>query len=117
MRGLAKTRVRRGTRKRFVVLITDQMGNPQDPTSCTVMLIKEGTRQDDSPVGPATCANVGAVGSWGASFNLTATMTLGDWVARFTWYVAGVQDGEDFEFVVEDLVQPYSDQPSKVFPR
>jgi len=114
---LAKTRVTRGTRKRFDVLITDQDGNPQNPDSCSVMLIKEGMRQDDSPIGPATCANVGDIGEWGASFNLSETMTLGDWVARFTWYVAGIQDGEDFEFVVEDLVHPYKDQPSKYFPR
>jgi hypothetical protein len=113
---LAKTKVRRGTRRRFDVYITDQDGNAQNPDSCVVRLVKQGTRQDDSPIGPVTCALVGTTGHWGASIFLSDTMTLGEWVAKFTWFVSGNQDGEDFEFVIEDLAFPDRDTPIKVIP-
>lgn len=109
--GLVKTTVTRGKQRRFEVYITDMDGIAHDPDVCYLDLIKEGIRRDDSPVGPYSCIKVGATGHWGTDPHLSESMSLGDWIARFFWRINGVPDGEDFNFVVEDLVQPYVDQP------
>jgi len=104
---LTADEVTRGTRKTFTVYITDLDGNPQDPDSCTVTFVKAGEYGYDSPRGPYTCSKVGTTGYWGADVLLRDTMTLGDWVAVYAWYVSGVKDGDEFPFIVVDKRRPW----------
>uniref|UniRef100_A0A6M3MBJ7 Uncharacterized protein n=1 Tax=viral metagenome TaxID=1070528 RepID=A0A6M3MBJ7_9ZZZZ len=110
VRGLGKQEIARGTRKQFEVYITDTSGSAQDPDSCSVSLVKTGEYSYDSPQGPYTCAKTGETGYWGAVVQLSDSITLGDWVARFTWIVSGVSNDEDFPFVIIDKVRPYINQ-------
>lgn len=107
---MAKEEVSRGTRKRFEVYITDLADNAQDPDSCIVLLEKSGEYSYDSPRGPYTCSKTGTTGYWGADVNLSDSMTLGDWTAKFTWLIGTVYDGEDFEFTVIDKRRPFISQ-------
>jgi hypothetical protein len=106
---LAKQKVNRGTRKRFEVFITDLNGNGQDPDagSCKLTFVKSGEYGYDSPRGPFDCKKTGDTGYWGNDFFMSPSMTIGDWVARYTWTVAGVPDAEDFEFTIGDADRPY----------
>ena len=104
---MAKQEVARGTRKQFEVYITDADGNPQDPDSCLLTLIKTGEYAYDSPRGPYTCSKTGTTGYWGAEPWISSSITLGDWVGEFTWWINGVPDSEKFPFVIVDKVRPY----------
>ena len=104
-------KVTRGTRKRFEVYITDLEGNPQDPDTCVVRLIKQGEYSYDSPKGPYACSG-GAVGYWYADVALSASMTLGNWVANFEWEKDNVEDAAYFDFIVVDMVRPYISRPN-----
>ncbi len=108
-----KDKVPRDTRKRFTVYVTTLAGVAQDPDTCSVRLVKQGTNRGDSPKGPYTCSLVGDVGSgeFAADVNLSESMTLGDWVALFTWTIGNhpsVIDGQPYLFTVTDLVTPYT---------
>jgi len=102
-------KVTRGTLKRFEVYITDLEGNPQYPDMCVVRLIKQGEYSYDSPKGPYTCSE-GAPGYMYADVALSASMTLGNWVANFTWETSGGKDAAYFDFIVVDMVRPYINQ-------
>lgn len=104
-----KETVSRGTRKRFETYITDLNGNGQDPDvgSCHVTFTKSGEYGYDSSRGPFPCKSTGDVGWWGYDFFIPDSITLGDWVARFSWTVAGLPDGEPFEFTIVDKERPY----------
>lgn len=106
---MAKTKVNRGTRKRFEIFITDLNGNGQDPDAgtCELTFVKSGEYGYDSPRGPYECRKTGDTGYWGADIYLPSSMTLGDWVVRYTWQVGGVDDAEDFEFTLGDADRPY----------
>lgn len=99
-------KVTRGTLKRFEVYITDLEGNPQDPDTCVVKLIKQGEYGYDSPKGPYTCSER-TTGYWYADVALSASMTLGNWVANFEWEKDRVEDAAYFDFIVVDMVRPY----------
>jgi len=103
-------KVTRGTLKRFEVYITDLEGNPQDPDTCEVALIKQGEYSYDSPKGPYACSER-ATGYWYADVPLSDSMTLGNWVAHFDWEKSGVEDAAFFDFIVVDMVRPYINQP------
>ena len=108
-------KVTRGTRKRFEVYITDLGGSAQDPAGgCVVKLIKQGEYSYDSPKGPYTCSKTGATGYWGADVYLSKSMTLGNWVAHFTWaaIVGGPEDSAYFNFIIEDKIRPYINKPN-----
>jgi len=98
--------VTRGTLKRFEVKITDLEGNLQNPDTCEVKLIKQGEYGYDSPKGPYTCDKY-VDGYWYADVALSASMTLGNWVANFTWEKDNVEDAAYFDFIVIDMVRPY----------
>ena len=104
-----KEEVYRGTRKRFEVFITDlsDTATGVDPDSCEVRFWKQGTSQGDSPRGPYTCSKVGETGEWGADVFLSETMTLGDWVAEFTWKIGRKIDRAKNIYTVADPVTPY----------
>lgn len=106
---MAKEGVTRGTRKRFETYITDLDGNGQDPDSgsCKVAFTKSGEYTYDSPQGPFACKSTGAVGWWGYDWYMPDSITLGDWIARFTWTVNEVPDAEDFLFTIVDLDRPW----------
>lgn len=99
-------KVTRGTLKRFEVYITDLEGNPQDPDSCVVALIKQGEYGYDSPKGPYACSER-ITGYWYADIPLSDSMTLGNWVAHFDWEKNGVEDSDYFDFIVIDKIRPY----------
>ena len=107
-------KITRGTLKRFEVYITDLGGEEQDPEGgCEVTLIKQGEYSYDSPKGPYTCENKSAVkGFWAADVYLSRSMTLGNWVAHFSWraIVGGPEDSAYFNFIVVDMVRPYINQ-------
>ena len=104
-------KVTRGTLKRFEVYITDLTGtpSPQYPDTCAVKLIKQGEYGYDSPKGPYACSR-GALGWMYADVALSASMTLGNWVANFIWEKKGVWDAAYFDFIVVDMVRPYINQ-------
>jgi hypothetical protein len=104
-------KVTRGTLKRFEVYITtlEEPPTPGYPDSCDVRLIKQGEYSYDSPKGPYTCSER-APGYWGANVALSASMTLGNWVANFEWKKDGVTDAAYFDFIVVDMVRPYINQ-------
>jgi len=104
-------KVTRGTLKRFEVYITDLEGNPQDPDTCVVRLIKQGEYSYDSPKGPYACSER-IPGYWYADVPLSDSMTLGNWVANFDWEKRGVEDAAYFNFIVVDKVRPYINQPN-----
>jgi len=105
-------KVTRGTLKRFEVYITDLGGSPQYPDTgtCGVKLIKQGEYGYDSPKGPYTCSE-GALGYMHADVALSPSMTLGNWVANFTWETSEGEDGAYFDFIVVDMVRPYISRP------
>ena len=109
-------KVYRGTRKRFEVYITDLEGKAQDPDTCEVYLIKQGEYGYDSPKGPYVCTKVGTRGYWGADVDLSASMTLGNWIADFDWVAGGVADGAFFGFIVADAVRPYINRRASAIP-
>ena len=115
-------KVYRGTRRRFEVYITDLATppNPQDPDTCVVYLIKQGEYGYDSPKGPYVCENKsppGEMGYWGADIDLSASMTLGNWIADFDWVAGGIADGVFFGFIVADKVRPFiNKQASTITP-
>lgn len=103
-------KITRGTRKRFEIYITALDGSAENPAGgCEVTLIKQGEYGYDSPKGPYTCKQTGNRGYWGADVNLSPSMTLGSWVAHFSWImiVGGSEDSAYFNFIVEDKVRPY----------
>ena len=104
-------KVTRGTLKRFEVYITDLEGNAQDPDPdiCDVKLIKQGEYSYDSPKGPYTCSKR-VTGYWYADVALSSSMTLGNWVANFTWVTKAGKDAAYFDFIVVDMVRPYINQ-------
>ena len=102
-------KVTRGTLKRFEVKITDLEGNPQNPDTCVIKLIKQGEYGYDSPKGPYACSER-TTGYWYADVPLSASMTLGNWVANFTWEKSGLNDAAYFDFIVVDMVRPYINQ-------
>jgi len=106
------TEAPRGTRKRFTVFVTNLAGVAEDPDTCTCLLRKQGTNRGDSPKGPYPCSLVGDAGSgeYAADVNLSPSMTLGDWVATFTWKIGShpaIIDAQPYLFTVTDLVTPY----------
>ena len=104
-------KVTRGTLKRFEVYITDTVRtpSPQYPDTCEVKLIKQGEYSYDSPKGPYACSR-GDLGYMYADVALSASMTLGNWVANFEWKKDGVEDAAYFDFIVVDMVRPYINQ-------
>jgi len=112
-------KVTRGTRKRFEIYITDLGGSAQNPDTCVVYLIKQGEYGYDSPKGPYTCENTsppGEEGYWGADIDLSASMTLGNWIAHFNWTRTGVEDSGFFGFIVEDKIRPWINKPASTIP-
>jgi len=107
-----KQKVYRGTRRIFEVYITDSDGNPQDPDSCTVTFEKIGEYCYDSPRGPFTCSKTGSTGYWGYEWKVPESITLGDWVGKFEWKIAGnpAGDGEMF-FIIQDYGRPFTNKP------
>jgi hypothetical protein len=103
---VVKERVSRGTRKRFYTTITDLSGIAVDPDYCWVKLIKSGAYGYDE-IPWVVCSKVGDTGVWGADIWLDETWTLGDWVARFKWTKASVEDSDEFEFTLERKDKPY----------
>ena len=97
-----KESVIRGSRKRFQTTITDLEGNPQNPDAdtCFVRLEKTGEYNYDSPSQWYLCTTVGGIGVMGADIWLPNSWTLGDWLARFRWEIAGVIDYDSFEFTL-----------------
>lgn len=104
---MAKEEIARGTTKLFEVYITDKDGNPQDPDTCYLKFVKGGEYSYDSPRGPFSCSKVGTTGYWGIEVLLSESITLGDWIAHFYWYVSGVYGAEKFPFIIVDKVRPY----------
>lgn len=99
----------RGSRKQFQTTITDLDGNPQKPDddTCFVRLEKVGEYNYDSPSQWYPCTNVGGLGVFGADVWLPNSWTLGDWIARFKWEIAGVEDMDSFEFVLIRKDKPW----------
>lgn len=106
---MTKQEIIRGSRKRFQTTITDLDGNPQDPDAgtCYVRLEKVGGYDYDSPTQWYQCSNVGGTGVYGADVWLPESLTLGDWVARFTWKINGVDDYDSFEFTLVRKDKPW----------
>ena len=109
MRMVIKEAIERGTRKRFQVTITDLGGTHQEPDSgtCFVRLEKVGSYDDGSPTIWYLCSKVGGTGVFGADIWLANSMTLGDYVARFKWEIAGVLDVDSFPFTIIRRDKPY----------
>ncbi len=99
----------RGSRKRFETTVTDLGGSPQNPDADTafVRLEKVGGYRFDSPSQWYPCALVGGTGEIGADVWLPNSWTLGDWIARFRWEIAGVMDYDSFEWVLTRKDQPW----------
>ena len=116
MRMVIKDAVERGTRKRFRTTVTDLGGTPQDPDAgtCEVRLEKEGSYDDGSPTIWYPCSKVGGTGVFGADVWLTNSMTLGDYVARFRWEIAGVGDVDSFPFTLIRRDKPYDNRRGPV---
>lgn len=110
---MSKEEVQRGSRKRFECYITDLATppNPQNPDSCQVRLEKCGDYAPESPTIWYTCSQTGTDGYWGADVFIPRSWTLGDWIARFRWYISGVEDGEVFEFVLIRKDKPLDSTP------
>jgi len=104
-----KEEVIRGSRKRFETTITDLWGNPENPDAGTavVRLEKVGGYRFDSPSRWYPCVSVGGIGEFGADIWLQNSLTLGDWIARFRWEIAGALDYDSFEFVLIRKDQPW----------
>ena len=106
----------RGTNKRFQILVTNLADPPvpTDPDSCVVRLEKVGSYTYDSPTEWHTCTKVGGTGEWGADIYLDPSWTLGDWIARFRWWIGGVEDGEEFQFTMKREDKPFDHSASVV---
>lgn len=106
----------RGSRKRFQTTITDLSSNPQDPDlgTCFVRLEKVGSYDAGSPTRWYLCASVGATGQFGADIWLQNYLTLGDWIARFKWEIAGELDDDSFEFTLIRKDKPYDNRRGPV---
>ena len=112
-------KVTRGTRKRFEIYITDLGGSAQNPFSCHVQLIKEGEYSYDSPKGPYVCTNKrGVDGYQAADVYLSTSMTLGNWIAHFTWMAieGGPVDADFFRFIIQDKVRPWINRRAGAIP-
>ena len=106
-----KEQIKRGTKRRFEIYITDLAGNAQDPDSCYVFFEKEGSYGYDSPSPRYTCSKTGAVGYWGADIPINNSMTLGDWIANFNWYTAAEGwNSQQINFVIIETRRPYINQ-------
>ena len=116
MRMVVKESIERGTRKRFQMTITDLGGTPQDPNTgtCFVRLEKVGSYDYGSPTEWYLCSKVGGDGVFGADIWLENYMTLGDWVTRFRWEIAGVSDVDSFPFTVIRRDKPYNSRRGPV---
>ena len=102
-----KERVDRGFVRRFEVYITGLNGETQDPDECYCQLFKQGMYTYDSPTKKFTCNKVGDRGYWGADIPLPSSLTLGDWLAKFTWRKESDWNGSQFLFTVIDQRRPY----------
>ena len=100
-------KVIRGTKRTFTILITDRDGNPQDPDSCTLSFVKEGEYSYDSPRGPWVCSSTGTVGYWCAEVAIPEHITLGTWLAVYTWLSDSESNAELFPFIIEDKIRPW----------
>lgn len=117
MRMVIKESIERGTRKRFQTTITDLGGTAQDPDvgTCFVRLEKVGSYDDGSPTTWHLCSKVGAAdGVFGADIWLENYMTLGDYVARFRWEIAGIEDVDSFPFTIIRRDKPYDSRRGPV---
>lgn len=113
---VVKESVIRGSRKQFKTTVTDLDGNPHNPDEtapgsgiyvCFVRLEKVGEYNYDSPSQWYPCTNVGGLGVMGADIWLPNSWTLGDWIARFKWEIAGAIDYDSFEFVLIRKDKPW----------
>lgn len=107
---VVKESVIRGSRKRFRTTITDLGGNAQDPDAgtCFVRLEKTGEYTYGSPSQWYLCSKLdGITGRFGADIWLPQSWTLGDYVARFKWEIAGVEDMDSFEWTLKRKDKPY----------
>ena len=102
----------RGTRRIFEVYITDSQGNAQDPDSCRVTFQEKGAYSYDSPRGPFQCNKTGDTGYWGYTWAIPESITLGDWLAKFEWFINGAPAGDgELHFILKDLIRPYINKP------
>lgn len=113
---MVKEKVERGTRKRFQTTITNLAGTATDPASCQVRFEKVGYRSYKDHSQWYACSKVGTTGVWGADISIPDSMTLGDWVARFYWIIAGVGDNDSFEFTLIRRDRPYDSVRGPVVP-
>jgi len=113
---VVKEAVERGTRKRFQTTVTDLGGTAQNPDAgtCFVRLEKVGSYDHGSPTIWYPCSQVGGTGVFGADVWLENYLTLGDWLARFKWEIAGVEDDDSFPFTLIRRDKPYDNRRGPV---